>query len=272
MSIDGGGRGREGGGGGHWYAVVPWSYRYLQSAAARLFYLSIQETPQPKWRQLANRRYMPTTSVTSARGDLTNTNVLVPQAMPEFVTKYPDIISRLKDTGIFDKSPHERPNHIIMNEYHAGQGIMPHEDGPSYYPTVATLSLGSHTVMHYYRYADEPSAATSVGRPIDPTPALSLLLEPRSLVITSSELYTSHLHGISETDIDLFSVHASHEDASRVDDGRVRVANWEMLTGKTEKRAVREGGTLVRGTRYSLTCRDVGRVARVGPGTTFGRR
>ena len=35
--------------------------------------------------------------------------------------------------------------------------VQPHEDGPSYHPVVATISLGSHTVFHYYRYKDEPT-------------------------------------------------------------------------------------------------------------------
>ncbi|CAI5964753.1 unnamed protein product, partial [Closterium sp. NIES-65] len=33
-------------------------------------------------------------------------------------------------------------NHVLVNEYHEGQGIMPHQDGPAYFPCVAILSLG----------------------------------------------------------------------------------------------------------------------------------
>ena len=71
-------------------------------------------------------------------------NTLVPQAMPSFLTTYPDLMGRLSGTSAFTSSPHQRPNHVIMNEYLPGQGIMPHEDGPSYHPVVATISLGSH--------------------------------------------------------------------------------------------------------------------------------
>jgi hypothetical protein len=29
--------------------------------------------------------------------------------------------------------------------------FQPHEDGPLYYPTVSTISLGSHTLLDFYR-------------------------------------------------------------------------------------------------------------------------
>ena len=35
-----------------------------------------------------------------------------------------------------------RPNHILLNEYLPGQGIIPHLDGDLFYPTIATVSLG----------------------------------------------------------------------------------------------------------------------------------
>jgi len=73
----------------------------------------------------------------------------------------------------------------------------PHEDGPQYHPVVATISLGSHSVFHYYQYRQEydGSESTSLGKSINMTPVLSVLLEPRSLIISSGSMYTSHLHG-----------------------------------------------------------------------------
>ena len=52
----------------------------------------------------------------------------------------------------------------------------------------------------------------------------------------------------------------------------VRIANAELLRGEEARAVVYEGGTLVRATRYSLTCRDVARVAGAGTGRLFGRR
>ncbi len=73
----------------------------------------------------------------------------------------------------------------------------PHEDGPAYHPIVATVSLGSHAVFHYYRYTPEENGDEPMtnGRTIDNTPALSVLLEPRSVIITTEVLYREYLHG-----------------------------------------------------------------------------
>ena len=71
----------------------------------------------------------------------------------------------------------QHPNHVLINEYSAGQGIMvvehfsvekkkcnqtymefsliqPHEDGPLYSPVVTTVSLGSHTLLDFYHPVD----------------------------------------------------------------------------------------------------------------------
>lgn len=40
-----------------------------------------------------------------------------------------------------------RPNHILLNEYLPGQGISPHLDGDLFYPTIATVSLGTFPAL-----------------------------------------------------------------------------------------------------------------------------
>ncbi|KAF8064327.1 hypothetical protein FPV67DRAFT_1504516 [Lyophyllum atratum] len=234
--------------------VTPDEERYLLR--------KITETPQQKWKQLANRRLQ------LWGGEITSNNVLFTQTMPPFLGVYPDIITRLKDTGVFASSPHGGPNHVILNEYLPGQGIMPHEDGPTYHPVVATISLGSHSLFHYYQYKptdDQQWDGTAVprnqgGRTIDPTPVLTLFLEPRSLVISRGHMYTSHLHGIREISEDRIS-RSDITKPPTVTDLNVHIANWEMLSGKEAKKVMQEGGVLQRGVRYSLTCRDVERVS-----------
>ncbi|KAM5533487.1 hypothetical protein V8D89_012824 [Ganoderma adspersum] len=230
----------------------------------------IQEAPQPWWKRLQNRRLQ------IWGGELTAKKALIPQDMPPFVNLYPDIVGRIRALGIFKDSAHGEPNHIIMNEYAPGQGIMPHEDGPAYHPVVATLSLGSHAVFNYYRYKpdSDPSPLpgvqisapnepiSSTGRPIDPVPVLALLLEPRSLVITTSALYAAHLHGIDGLLEDKFE-----EDGRPPQD---RIANYDLLRGTAERATIANGSILERGMRYSLTCRDVEKVAAMG-GALFKR-
>jgi alkylated DNA repair protein alkB homolog 6 len=94
--------------------------------------------------------------------------------------------------------------------------------------------------MHYY---DVPACA----------PVLSLLLEPRSLVITASEQYTTSAHGID----------AIAED--RI--GDFELANSSMLESRSSTGVLHtEGDVLPRQTRYSLTCRDVARAMNINVG------
>lgn len=210
-------------------------------------------------------------------GDITKSGKLLKQPLPAFLDTHPDLIRRIRELGAFAESKIGEPNHVIINEYLPGQGIMPHEDGPRYHPVVCTVSLGSHAIVNYYRYkdwtlseqADEQGeltagkdSTTGAPRPIDPKPVVSLLLEPRSLVITSSELYTRHLHGISPVTEDRFfcpEADGPVEDEAE-DSGselRVQVANAALLSGEKETEAVLRGGILERATRVSLTCRSV---------------
>lgn len=111
---------------------------------------ALLSAPKPKWKVLQNRRLQEWGGQMHAKN-----NTLMPQSMPDFFTAYPDLITRLRKTGAFGSSKHGEPNHCLVNEYLAGQGIMPHEDGPAYFPAVATISLGSHTLLDIYRYVDE---------------------------------------------------------------------------------------------------------------------
>lgn len=43
-----------------------------------------------------------------------------------------------------------RPNHVLINEYLPGQGIMPHTDGNAFNPLISTVSLGGSTMLDFY--------------------------------------------------------------------------------------------------------------------------
>lgn len=127
-----------------------------------------------------------------------------------------------------------------------------------YYPVVGTVSLGSHTVFHYHAYTPENhTPAHAAGRAIHPMPVLSVFLEPRSVIITTGDLYVSHLHGIDGVTDDVF---LGEGRLRRPSGEEVVVSNWQTVRGEGMKDVVRHGGTLCRQTRYSLTCRDVARV------------
>jgi alkylated DNA repair dioxygenase AlkB len=98
------------------------------------------------------------------------------------------ICTALESAGIFAAA--EPPNHVLVNEYAPGEGIMPHRDGPLYHPTVAIISLRSPIVFDFWASAAAASDPAAL-------PARSLLLEPRSLLIFRGDAYTDLHHAIS---------------------------------------------------------------------------
>ena len=91
-------------------------------------------------------------------------------------------------------------NHVLLNEYEPGQGIMPHLDGPLFYPTISTISLGSSAVLNFYTEAaeDEGESLQFADRLVT-----SLFVEPRSLLVLKDDMYHKYLHGIEEIDQDV---------------------------------------------------------------------
>jgi len=151
---------------------------------------------------------------------------------------------------------------------------MPHEDGEAYEPVTATISLGAVGVLELWgkgrKDVDEEkekvSEATDEDTDENTNPASDpaakqerkqprwrILQEERSLLVTRGGAYTQLLHGIAETDRD----------------ERLReVVNWDMLA---DKERFGNKGVCERGTRVSLTFRDVRKVAKVGA-KLFGKR
>jgi alkylated DNA repair protein alkB homolog 6 len=124
------------------------------------------------------------------------------------------------------------------------------------------------------------------GRRIDPVPIISLLLEPRSVIITTGDLYTSHLHSIADVTTDYFAAHDPQHSAESADPSsrssssgeeeaatrRITIDNLEQLGDGSLREVVRSGGELERKTRVSLTCRDVEKVSGLKVGLLDRRR
>lgn len=220
-------------------------------------------------------------------GVLSPKGALLPQPPPPFmVTEYPNVFSRIAALGIFSPTPSSdltasakgkstsngepapvAPNHCLVNEYLPGDGILPHTDGPAYFPTVATLSLGSHAVYDFYRYLPVQEGETSSndsakksekeGRPIDPTPVFSLFVPARSLIVLSSEVYTSLLHSIPPRTSDRRTSLARCLNFSPTLD-----AGWEETPQGGEPIVGEAEQGLERERRISLTCRKVEKVVK----------
>ncbi|KAH9519443.1 Alpha-ketoglutarate-dependent dioxygenase alkB 6 [Bulinus truncatus] len=161
--------------------------------------------PKPKWTQLSHRKLQNWGGLPHAKG-------MVVEDLPPWLQLYADKIGNL---GIFED---KKPNHVLVNEYLSGQGIMPHEDGPLFYPVVSTINLASHTFLDFYHpletkdhhpgntaapEKDDHIAVSflkqSSGESLYENRYLfSVLLEPRSLILVCDDMYKVYLHGINE--------------------------------------------------------------------------
>lgn len=198
----------------------------------------INKLPDSRWTVLTHRRLL------SLPSPLTGTvrDKLIDAPLPSFLTKV--ILDKMKELQVFADSPHSTPNHCLVNRYQPGQGIMPHEDGPAYFPITATVSLRSHTVLDIYKKNGQGER--------EPRPAWRILQEPRSLLVTTGTMYRDTLHGISDVELD--------------EDLRPEtIVNWSMLNDRIPF----ETGTANRQTRISLTYRDVLKVVKVGGALKF---
>jgi len=218
---------------------------------------------------------------------MTKSGVLIPEALPEFLTTFPDIVERID--SFLDLAPDLAPdlpggeansqrtlgiNQILVNEYQPHQGISPHEDGPAFRPLVATLTLGSHQILdiHHYISATSPSPPMTTsqvpldperpftGQPIAAIPLAHLLLLPRSLLVLSSSLYAAHLHGIAPRSEDIVVTELPKSP------GEVRIVNGFLLGDASIVDSLRETGHWEgrRGVRTSLTFRHAQKVLKGG--------
>ena len=125
------------------------------------------------------------------------------------------------------------PNHLFVNDYDAGIGIMPHFDGPMYDNVVAIVSLDSGVVFDLFK----PDALKNPApRDVSTTAnaLVSFYLPPRSLLVFTGAAYDSLMHGI---------------------DFRTRDSVKNVINPQHVPADVLEAGELQRGHRVSLTIR-----------------
>ena len=120
---------------------------------------------------------------------------------------------------------------------------MPHVDGALYYPTVSTISLGSHILLDFYRPISEIESndnSSSNKLTLDERFMFSLCLEPRSLVILKDDMYNVYMHGIKEIEKDQINPNV--------------IANYDKIEKNNN---TPESFILNRDTRVSITIRVV---------------
>lgn len=179
---------------------------------------SVYSVPKPKWTCLSKRRLQD-------YGGIPHKSGMIPEGIPQWLQKYIDRIALYNIFGM------NKPNHVLVNEYLPGQGIMPHTDGPLFYPTVSTISCGSHTILEFFENNENRAKICD------------LLLERRSLVVLQDDMYSKYLHSISEVEEDTIQQHC---------------VNLKECHEKFCEKSV-----LKRNTRISLTIRYVPKVCKI---------
>ncbi|KZC13388.1 putative alpha-ketoglutarate-dependent dioxygenase ABH6, partial [Dufourea novaeangliae] len=179
----------------------------------------VNKAPLPKWTQLSHRRLQNWGGIPHIKG-------MIAEDIPTWLQKY---IDKVSSCNIFETN--KLPNHVLINEYLPGQGIMAHSDGPLFHPIVTTISCGSHTLLDFYKRL-ESSEVQQLNL------EFSFLLERRSLLILQENLYHHYLHSIAERDTDVIS--------------KSLITNLDLCGDQFI-----EGQTLKRDIRLSLTIRHV---------------
>nr|XP_031831987.1 alpha-ketoglutarate-dependent dioxygenase alkB homolog 6 [Nomia melanderi]XP_031831988.1 alpha-ketoglutarate-dependent dioxygenase alkB homolog 6 [Nomia melanderi]XP_031831989.1 alpha-ketoglutarate-dependent dioxygenase alkB homolog 6 [Nomia melanderi] len=179
----------------------------------------VNNAPLPKWNQLSHRRLQNWGGIPHPKG-------MIAEDIPSWLQKY---INKVISCNIFETS--KLPNHVLINEYLPGQGIMAHSDGPLFHPIVTTISCGSHILLDFY---EQPENSEIQQRNLE----FSLLLERRSLLILQGDLYHHYLHSIAERNTDVIS--------------KSFIKNLDLCSNQLSERQI-----LKRDTRLSLTIRHV---------------
>ncbi|XP_033014514.1 alpha-ketoglutarate-dependent dioxygenase alkB homolog 6 [Lacerta agilis] len=212
---------------------------FITEAEEAYLLQQVYDAPKPKWTQLSGRRLQ-------NWGGLPHPKGMVLEKLPAWLQACADKVSSLSVFG------GKMANHVLVNEYRPGEGIMPHEDGPLYFPTVTTVNLGSHTFLDFYHPISRRQQTEGGEGPIPQTEDqrhfLSLLLKPRSLLVLREDMYCRYLHGIRPVTEDAVTE---------------KVANAGMCDAEL-------GDMLQRGTRVSLTIRHVPKVLKTS--IFLGRR
>ena len=118
---------------------------------------------------------------------------MIAEDIPNWLQTHIDKVHQL---GIFGDENTTKPNHVLINEYEPGQGISPHLDGSLFYPTIATISLGSHTVLNFYQPLSKQEMSNSCCSSLEDRLKFKIYIPRRSLILIQDQMFHHYLHGI----------------------------------------------------------------------------
>jgi alkylated DNA repair protein alkB family protein 6 len=114
------------------------------------------------------------------------------------IAPLPPILSKLAVTLKHTNAFKETPDHILINEYQKGMGIMSHTDGPAYNSRTATISIGGDVLFKLTKRRDQYNQLL-LEEGCDKCVMEVLLHGCGSLIVFANDAYLNHCHGIDET-------------------------------------------------------------------------
>ncbi|ORX52721.1 hypothetical protein DM01DRAFT_290212 [Hesseltinella vesiculosa] len=128
--------------------------------------------------------------------------------LPSFVD---DLVVRIMNHQLM---PH-RPNHLLVNEYNQGQGIMPHTDAPALFgPSILSLSLLTPCLMKFIH--------------VETKEETDIYLPARSLITMTGDARYLYKHGISK-DLEEVAPDGTHfERGKRISFTFREIIAWEV--------------------------------------------
>ena len=113
---------------------------------------------------------------------------------PDYLEEINSKVTEFLQTKNFEV---DKMNHVLINEYQPGQGIMAHTDGPAYSPVVATISSGGGQILNIRKKENKEIIYSGIILVSYFLSHLSVYLEPGALSILHGALY-NELHEIEE--------------------------------------------------------------------------
>lgn len=196
---------------------------FVSSSEATAICAMIEAVPEdhPRWAQLRGRRLQCWGGTPPRASSAVESTLMAPPSVQEPLPAWLSTLrGALVEAGVFPGSA--APNHVLINRYENGEGILGHTDGPLYEPRTATLSLS----MRYAKSSSSEEATdgdkldeskspptqplgavmtfqrrqptSEVGIVPGPPVACEVALLDRSLVVFADAAYTDHMHAIAD--------------------------------------------------------------------------
>lgn len=191
-----------------------------------------------RWINLSNRRLQ-------NHGGNPNEKGMLVQDLPSFLKRFneaklhklfDELLAKHPNQEEVSKLKQKTPNHVLVNEYFPNQGIMYHKDGPIYLDCVFIVSLLSSVVLRFKKDLNQKEDD------------FCLVLEPRSLIVFTDDLYHVYHHAISENEVEIINTK------------ELPIANLQLLQKELQDSLQDSILNLKRDRRVSLTVRIVKKV------------